>query len=485
MKTPLSLSSIKQGLFKKRNLAFLLTALLLGLSSPGFGFWPLAWLGFLPALYSMRTCSNPLQAFKEGWLWGSVYHGMVFSWFWGLHPLTWMGMPVWMSLLITFLGWGFLTLLEGALVGVLWLTWFYLWRCGYVCFLLCAPLLWACGYWFLNQQPWGLPLGFLAYSQAPLEAVRLSSYALTFWGLEALIVFMNLAIFGLFFESRLSGGLALLVGWGVLTGASQLHPPASASLLSTLNPLIVQGNLSIESERRCLTPEGTLPVYRRLIQQGSHPDPRRPRLVVLPEGALVLPPTDPLPRLALGKTDVLFSGATYMQGNQLLNGVMLAHPEGSPQYFAKRYLVPFGETVPWHLERLFEPVFRVAGFAYGQGFGAGDPQQDLLQLHGFSVKRRLRLAPFICFEAFYPQIAWHYREAHADLLVTVSNLAWYHQHPALEKQFLAANQFRAAEVGVPLILATNTGISAFISAQGQILQQGPSGQRSLMSLQSR
>jgi apolipoprotein N-acyltransferase len=75
-----------------------------------------------------------------------------------------------------------------------------------------------------------------------------------------------------------------------------------------------------------------------------------------------------------------------------------------------------------------------------------------------------------------------YKQQGADLLINSSNLGWFHQNPLLEAQFLAIGQLRAAETHLPLVISSNTGISAIISNQGELLQQThPNGQKQAKS----
>jgi apolipoprotein N-acyltransferase len=60
------------------------------------------------------------------------------------------------------------------------------------------------------------------------------------------------------------------------------------------------------------------------------------------------------------------------------------------------------------------------------------------------------------------------------LIVNASNLGWFHDNPQLARQFLAIQQQYAAEFRLPVVLATNSGLSAIVSSNGTILKQSPS-----------
>jgi apolipoprotein N-acyltransferase len=58
----------------------------------------------------------------------------------------------------------------------------------------------------------------------------------------------------------------------------------------------------------------------------------------------------------------------------------------------------------------------------------------------------------------------------ANVLLNLSNLAWFNDSIALN-QHLNIGRMRVMELGLPMIRATNTGISALINAQGQVTHQ--------------
>jgi apolipoprotein N-acyltransferase len=84
--------------------------------------------------------------------------------------------------------------------------------------------------------------------------------------------------------------------------------------------------------------------------------------------------------------------------------------------------------------------------------------------------RRLQLAPLICYDAVAPELAIAAVREGAELLVTLSNDAWFAagEGPHLH---LVVSAFRSLETRRPQLRATNTGISAVISATGELLTQ--------------
>jgi apolipoprotein N-acyltransferase len=79
----------------------------------------------------------------------------------------------------------------------------------------------------------------------------------------------------------------------------------------------------------------------------------------------------------------------------------------------------------------------------------------------------MRAGVFICIESAYPSIARQFTSEGADVLINISNDG-YLGPTAVMRQHLANAVFRAVENDRPLLRVTNTGITAFITPQGQV-----------------
>jgi apolipoprotein N-acyltransferase len=135
--------------------------------------------------------------------------------------------------------------------------------------------------------------------------------------------------------------------------------------------------------------------------------------------------------------------------------------------YRKVKLIPFGETMP------FSDVIPSLGRMLPQSVPATAgpvPQPPL-------VWRRaggdLRLAAFICYEAILPGLVSAMTGGERpDLLVNLTNDSWYGDtwEP---RQHLNFSRFRSVEHRSPMVRATNTGISAFVDASGDVLDSLP------------
>ena len=79
------------------------------------------------------------------------------------------------------------------------------------------------------------------------------------------------------------------------------------------------------------------------------------------------------------------------------------------------------------------------------------------------------LAPLICFEDTLGPLVREPVLRGAQLLVNITNDAWF-QHTAASRQQLAEATFRAVENRRPLVRCANTGVTAFLDADGRITQ---------------
>jgi apolipoprotein N-acyltransferase len=134
------------------------------------------------------------------------------------------------------------------------------------------------------------------------------------------------------------------------------------------------------------------------------------------------------------------------------------------EFYFKRHLVPFGEHLP--LRSLLTWIDGLIHIPMSD-LSAGR-HRPLLRVHPLDD---LAVGISICYEIAYgAEINDALPEA--KLLVNVSNDAWFGDSLA-PHQHLEIARLRALETGRWLLRATNTGISAVIDAQGQVIARSP------------
>jgi apolipoprotein N-acyltransferase len=130
--------------------------------------------------------------------------------------------------------------------------------------------------------------------------------------------------------------------------------------------------------------------------------------------------------------------------------------------YYKRHLVPFGEFMP--MRWLLEPLVDLLQIPMSD-FAAGSDDKPLLTLAGYAA------GVSICYEDAFGEEAIQ-ALPEAAFLVNASNDAWFGDSLA-PPQHLQIARMRALETGRFLLRSTNTGISAIIGPEGELLDFSP------------
>lgn len=226
-------------------------------------------------------------------------------------------------------------------------------------------------------------------------------------------------------------------------------------------------------------PERRWDFVRRAIElseTGGQIGPRhsanmQPDLILWPETAvpqLLNNAQDTLAAITsrLGEVPLLL-GIQRRENARYYNSAALIDQSGAAtQIYDKAHLVPFGEYVPFGD---FMARFGIYGFASqaGAGYAAG-PGPALLDL---PLGRAL---PLICYEAVFAQDVNAVVER-PDMLIQITNDAWFGTRSG-PYQHLVQARMRAAEQGLPMLRAANTGITAMIDPYGRLRESIPLGQ---------
>ncbi len=264
------------------------------------------------------------------------------------------------------------------------------------------------------------------------------------------------------------GLVAVLLGAGLFfLGNQRLDAPPARD--GAAHVTIIQGNIDQSRKWDPAVQNETVDAYLNLTRQAIKDAPTD--LVIWPETAMPFYFQD---HDALAKRLIDFSAASAVPlvfgapayerlpggGHVLFNRAYLAGPGGLEASYDKEHLVPFGEYVP---------LGSILTFVHKLVEGVGDFRPGRSQ--GPLRDGRLALGMLICYEAIFPELAQERVSAGANLLVNISNDAWFGDSAA-PHQHLDQALLRAVEQGRALIRGTNTGISAVIDPRGRIMAQG-------------
>ncbi|MHB1370600.1 apolipoprotein N-acyltransferase [Pseudomonas sp. JL972] len=446
------------------NLLALAAGALTTLALAPFDLWPLALLSIALLYLGLRQLT-PKAAAGRGWCYGFGLFASGVSWVYvSIHDFG-AASPALAGLLT--LGFVAGLALFFALLGWLWARWFRREQAPLADALAFAALwlaLDALRGWVLTGFPWL----YVGYSQlhgplaglAPLGGVWLLSFCIA---LSAALL-VNLPHLRTH-KMQLAAALALLAApWIAGLGLSQHAWTQSKS--QPLMVAAVQGNVAQSMKWDPKKLEMQLLLYRDMTFRSRPAD-----LIIWPETAVPI-----LKEHAAGYLDMM-AGFSQQRDAALITGVPVRQPNaaGEMRYYngltavgagtgtyLKQKLVPFGEYVP--LQEVLRGLIAFFDLPMSD-FARGEPGQPLLQAKG------LQIASYICYEVVYPEFAAGLA-AQSDLLLTVSNDAWFGRSIG-PLQHLQMAQMRALEAGRWMIRATNNGITVLIDPRGRITEQVP------------
>jgi len=448
------------------------SGLLLAVAFPPWDVGGLAFAALVPLFLALEG-SRPGQAAWLGYASGLSFY-LATIW-WVINTMTTYGrMPLPLSILALLLLGGVLAAYTAAFAWLLaagrgWL------RMPRALEPLCAAGLWVALEWLRGYLFSGFPWALLGYTQYRQPTVRLLAAAVGVYGISALLVLVNGTLAGLFYLLVASGegrgrwrAAILPVTVTVLAGLATVgyarglwrDPTGGAPIRVGL----LQGNIDQSLKWEPSYQMATLDIYERLARRVAA---GKPALIVWPETAvpflLLRQPDLAAPVFGLARETgipMLVGSPDVTEDRRSYNAAFLVGGDGRILgRYDKRHLVPFGEYVP--LRRLF---FFLDKLVVGIGdFGRGRTA-TVFSLDG------ARFSVMICYEVIFPAEVREFVRDGAQFLVNITNDAWFGRSGA-PYQHLAMAAMRAVENGTYLVRAANTGASAVIAPDGEILEQ--------------
>jgi len=442
--------------------AVTLSATLLVLSFPDFNLWPLTWCALVPLLIVVAINRGRWRPFFLGWVFGTVFfYG---SCYWLTYSMIHTGgISPWIAFPLLLPGAVLLGIFPG-LFGLFMARSIRKWGASA---LLIAPFGWSALEW-LRLEVTGQLWNAIGYSQAFHPSMIGSARWGGVYAVGALIVFVNAVIaFVLLRQSIraliLSAGLVILILLFVFASAvsSSLRPKQDIdAVVVAIQPNVPMDLAKSNDDMKLLTKRhfDMTEAALKQIQSGTEP-----RLVIWPESPMNFGyGGDEQLRAALSNfaqqhhVSILRNSQEIAPNDGIYNSAVLINEEGKlVAQYDKIRLLPFGEYVPLPAWVPGAGLIRaiVGDFTAGTNY-------RLMPVGN------LRAGVFICIESAYPSIARRFTNEGADVLINISNDG-YLGPTAVMRQHLANAVFRAVENGRPLLSVTNTGITAFITPQGE------------------
>lgn len=449
------------------------------LAYPPLSLLPLAILGLWPLLWFLdRELEDPRsgwrRSFTGGYLFGLAHYGALLYWIAGLTGFSAMAVPAYVASVMVMALNGALT--AGAVALGRWYG---------VPVAVSFPLAWTGVEWLRSFGDlgftWAVAGDALADFPLLIQGAELGGvYLLSLW-LVALSTVSWRLVRPTAGSSRLTTGVvaALLVVVAPIYGALRLNDlEAAMAEWPSLRAAAIQPNVPQELKWDTLFEAEVHRKLARLTMEAAREDPR---LVVWPESAVPsylrydAPTRAFVPALAAEIDTPIFTGtndADTVAGRsgreagdyRIYNAAYLVRPDTIlPKRYAKSRLVPVAERVPFipgMATGLFERLSAWTGqFSPGAG-------RTTWSVEGYEF------GALICYESVFPNVSRTLVRQGADLLVNITNDAWFGR-TAAPYQHASHLSLRAVEHRVPFLRSANTGISGWVDPLGRWREATP------------
>src|SRR5580704_2089510 len=442
------------------------------LSCTPFDFSALSWVAMVPLLFVVDRASTRLRASLFCWWAGSVMVGGGFYWLIELlRRFANLSLPVAVLLYLVFCAYqGSVFLLFG------WLLRTIRHRTSYPVALL-APVI-------MVTSELLIPLLFpshLAIMQAWHPLVIQIADLTGPMGVTALLLMVNGAVYDLLTRRR--QGLAPAIAVAVILLAAlaygkcrMQHFDALSAAAPKLKIGLVQPNVAY-NQKGLQHPEQAGSQLIALQERSRELEKGGAQLIVWSETAYPysLPrdfqedfPESSTQRIRRGFTTPTVVGAltSSRAESTLYNSDLLIDREGrAAGRYDKMLLLAFGERVPG--EKHFPWLRRFIP----QGFGSFTPGAEVSALPLRTADGSVwRLGTIICYEDILPGLLRRVGALHPHLLVNLTNDTWFGAR-AEPLQHLALAVFGSVEQRTGMVRAVNSGVSAFVDANGRVTQK--------------
>jgi apolipoprotein N-acyltransferase len=453
-----------------------LSGVLTALSFPDASLWFLAFVAPVPLILAATWAARDREALAAGWLAATVTWLINVPWVipvmskYGGLPLP-VGVAIYVAMAV-YLG------VFGALFA--WIVFRIRPRGAAAAYWLGIPAAWIAvewaRTWLLTGFPWHLASeALIDVPELAMPARWIGPYGLGF--LVVLVAALIARAIEGFIDDRTAVPYllvaALVLGsWFAAGRAGLVAVRLSLENESRMTVAAIQPD--IEQEVRW-DPGRTLEIFEIVSEQTDEALAKGAAVIVWPESTIPdIYDETPFWRgyvervtRGSGVDVILGSVARSESGRRYTNSALLIRDGATAARYDKIRLVPFGEYVPLRKALFFaEKLVRAVGdFEFGDDPGP--------------LTGRVPYGLAICYEVVYPSIPAESVRRGAELLVTITNDAWF-DVSAAPHQHLAMARMRAIETGRWMVRSGTTGISAIVDPTGAVTGQIPLNERGVL-----
>lgn len=453
---------MKSKFLTKPILLSVLSGVLAGLSYPGYGLTFLVWIALIPFFMALKEAKAPKTQFWCGWRAGFAFFLVVLPWLLALWD--------WASVLIVF---GYVALCAG--LAIAWGFWAV--GCGWfkrrpILLSLIAPSWMVLIDYIRGSSDLGFAWGYLGYALSDqLWIIQLASFT-GIWGLSFLVVWINVNLWTTWDRKQpiwTVVSIVSIIALGAFGYFQQQQLSQSLTNAPEIRVAMIQPNIPQKEKSNPMNLERLRQGYQDLLETVTP----SADLIVLPESML---PTlilddfetfDILGNYASRNNAELLFGTFTRTDNELFNSVVLSNAQKVLLgQFDKVQLVPFSTEY-------FPLIEELKSIGFDQLLGSL-PLGALTRGEGFTplTGEHASIGAPICFETSFAFVSRAFVNEGANLLISVTNDAWFKDSVELEQHF-AKGIIRAVETGRAFVQVANTGTTGAALPTGEVIEKLP------------
>ncbi len=438
----------------------LLSAIFYYLSFPPHSEGYSAFISLTPFLFAL----SKTKSFKK-----SVLLGM----FWGLIISIILSIPLYNALVTEYdLSIFFSSLLiivsvylpYGIIYGIFGLSYRYFFISNTKYIPLIAASLWLLIDYLMTITPIFLPWNFFGYSHTFTPFIQIADIT-GIYGVTFFLVLINTIFSSIFYYRKINLKTNILIIILTITSITiygnfrknYISGIIKTSNIKTINASVIQGNFDSNEKWNSKNTAAIMNTYINMTKQVID----KADIIVWPETVLNSNDKDNL-NVVTGLSSVLkenqlfIAGATRIDSsNHIFNSILTADKNGLRYIYDKKKLFPFTET-------------SFAGFSSGNFMDS--PAVFAPGITRPVYKSGLTdIGYTICFESIYPDYVRKIKNSGALVLINTSNDSWFGNtyEPYMH---MYSSIVRGIENRIFVIRSSNSGISAIISPDGEVLE---------------